>query len=43
LCPRLTNYITEVGQNKVRRFRHENYWAKPLPSFGDVKAKLIND
>jgi uracil-DNA glycosylase len=41
LCPRLTNYITEVGQNKVRRFRHENYWAKPLPSFGDVKAKLL--
>jgi uracil-DNA glycosylase len=41
LCPRLANYITEVGKLKTKRFRGQHYWAKPLPSFGDIKAKLL--
>ena len=41
LCPRLTGYISKVGQIKVKRYITENYWAKPLPSFGDAKAKLL--
>lgn len=41
LCPRLTNYITEIGKLKTKRFISQDYWAKPLPSFGDVKAKLL--
>jgi uracil-DNA glycosylase len=41
LCPRLLNYIEHVGKIKVKRFKDEDYWAKPLPSFGDTKAKLL--
>jgi uracil-DNA glycosylase family 4 len=41
LCPRLSNYIQEIGKSKVKRFMDEEYWAKPLPSFGDIKAKLL--
>ena len=40
-CPRLISYITEIGNAKVRRFQNENYWAKPIPSFGDPKAELL--
>ena len=41
LCPRLSNYIQEIGKSKVKRFINEDYWAKPLPGFGDVEAKLL--
>jgi uracil-DNA glycosylase len=41
LCPRLLNYIDIVGKFKVKRFINQDYWAKPLPSFGDIKAKLL--
>ena len=41
LCPRLSDYIQEVGKSKVKRFINEDYWAKPLPGFGDVEAKLL--
>ena len=41
LCPRLANYITYVGKIKAKRFKDQDYWAKPLPSFGDVNAKLL--
>ena len=41
LCPRLLSYIKQVGKTKVRRFITEDYWAKPLPGFGDSKAQLF--
>ena len=41
LCPRLLDHIEHVGKIKVKRFKNEDYWAKPLPSFGDTKAKLL--
>ena len=41
LCPRLSHYIQEVGKYKVKRFKNEDYWAKPLSGFGDVRAKLL--
>lgn len=41
LCPRLLSYIKEVGKTKVRRFITEDYYAKPLPGFGDPKAQLL--
>ena len=41
LCPRLLSYIKQVGISKVRRFITEDYWAKPLPGFGDSKAQLF--
>ncbi len=41
LCPRLSRYIRKVGQEKVKRFASEEYWARPLPSWGDPNAKLL--
>src|SRR5882724_2453373 len=40
-CPRLVTYLQQVAEQKVRRFRHETYWAKPVPSFGDPQARLL--
>jgi len=40
-CPRLSKYIREVAKNKVKRFSTEKYWGKPLPGFGDPKAKIL--
>ena len=40
-CPRLLSYIDQVGKTKVRRFITEDYYAKPLPGFGDPKAQLF--
>ncbi|MEW6603237.1 MAG: uracil-DNA glycosylase [Thermoproteota archaeon] len=41
LCPRLSRYIKQVGREKVKRFANEEYWARPLPSWGDPDAKLL--
>lgn len=41
LCPRLSAYIKQVGKKKVKRFAHEAYWARPLPSWGDPNARLL--
>jgi uracil-DNA glycosylase family 4 len=40
-CPRLIKYIESIGQTKVKRFSNENYWAKPIPGYGDPKATLL--
>jgi len=40
-CPRLLYYIKQVGKTKVRRFITQDYWAKPLPGFGDPKTQLV--
>jgi len=40
-CPRLVAYRTEVGQVKRRAYRDWNYWAKPVPGFGDPSARLL--
>jgi uracil-DNA glycosylase family 4 len=40
-CPRLSQYIKQIGQERVRRFLHEEYWARPLPSWGDPNARLL--
>ena len=34
-------YIRDVAKNKVRRFKDERYYGKPLSGFGDVNAKLL--
>ena len=41
LCPRLTKYIQEVGKTKTKKHMDQAYWAKPVPTFGDPKAKLL--
>ena len=40
-CPRLSQYIREVAEKKVRRFADEEYYGKPLGGFGDINAKLL--
>lgn len=40
-CPRLSVYIRDVAKNKVRRFKDERYYGKPLSGFGDINAKLL--
>ena len=40
-CPRLVEYRREVGRVKRRAYRDWDYWAKPVPSFGDPEARLL--
>lgn len=40
-CPRLIPYIDEVARVKVKRYRQETYWGKPVPGFGDVNARMM--
>jgi uracil-DNA glycosylase family 4 len=40
-CPRLVNYLKEVQDRRPRRYREWSYWSKPLPSFGDPKARIL--
>ena len=40
-CPRLRRWCREVAQVRVKRFRDERYWGRPLPGFGDPKARLL--
>jgi uracil-DNA glycosylase family 4 len=40
-CPRLRDYCQQVGLDKRRAFRHETYWARPVPGFGDPQARML--
>ena len=40
-CPRLRTYCAEIGRVKRRAYRDETYWAKPVPGFGDPKARVL--
>jgi uracil-DNA glycosylase family 4 len=40
-CPRLREWCREVARVKVRRFADEDYWGRPVPGFGDPKARLL--
>lgn len=41
LCPRLVAWREEAAANPPARFRGEEYWARPVPGFGDAKARLL--
>jgi uracil-DNA glycosylase len=41
LCPRLVEWRENVARERVRRFADQEYWGKPVPSFGDPKARLL--
>ena len=41
LCPRLVRHREAVAAAPPRRYRGESYWARPLPGFGDVEARLV--
>jgi uracil-DNA glycosylase len=40
-CPRLRGHCEEVARVKRRAYRDEEYWGRPVPSFGDPKARLL--
>lgn len=40
-CPRLVEWREQVGREKRAAFRHEDYWARPVPGFGDPAARLL--
>ncbi len=40
-CPRLLAYCRQVAKTKRRAFADWNYWGKPVPNFGDTKARLL--
>jgi uracil-DNA glycosylase family 4 len=40
-CPRLRSWCREVALQKVKRFRDDEYWGRPVPGFGDPKARLL--
>jgi uracil-DNA glycosylase len=40
-CPRLRSYCKEVGRTRKAAFKNEIYWARPVPGFGDPKARVL--
>jgi len=40
-CPRLVAWREQVGREKRAAFRDEEYWARPVPGFGDPAARLV--
>jgi len=40
-CPRLVKWCRAAAREKVRRYQEEPYWGKPVPGFGDSRARLL--
>ena len=40
-CPRLRAYCARVARQKRAAFRDESYWGKPVPGFGDRRARVL--
>ena len=40
-CSRLINFTNKISKKKRKQNINENYWGKPVPGFGDLKAKLM--
>ena len=41
LCPRLVAHREEIGRVQRRAYRGESYWSRPVPGFGDPRARLL--
>jgi uracil-DNA glycosylase len=41
LCPRLVEWRERVGREKRAAFSGEEYWARPVPGFGDPTARIL--
>jgi uracil-DNA glycosylase family 4 len=41
LCPRLVAHREEIGRAKRRAYAAWDYWARPVPGFGDPRARLL--
>ncbi len=40
-CPRLREYCRGIGETRRRAYREHEYWAKPVPGFGDRNARIL--
>jgi uracil-DNA glycosylase family 4 len=40
-CPRLVAWREEVAIERRASFRDETYWARPVPGFGDPRARVL--
>jgi uracil-DNA glycosylase family 4 len=40
-CPRLVAWRELVATEKRAAFRHEEYWGRPVPAFGDPGARVL--
>jgi uracil-DNA glycosylase len=39
-CPRLVAWREQVAREKRAAFQHEHYWGRPVPGFGDPRARV---
>jgi uracil-DNA glycosylase family 4 len=40
-CPRLVSWREEVARVKRAAYANDEYWARPLPGFGDPRARVL--
>ena len=40
-CPRLVAWRELVAREKRASFAHEDYWGRPIPGFGDPRARVM--
>ncbi|HWO70398.1 MAG TPA: uracil-DNA glycosylase [Actinomycetota bacterium] len=40
-CPRLVAWREEVARTRTRRFADQVYWGRPVPGFGDPRARVL--
>lgn len=40
-CRRLVAHCTAVAETRRRAYREQEYWGRPVPSFGDPNARLL--
>ena len=40
-CPRLIQHCRKVAEEKRAAYREETYWGRPVPNFGDSRARML--
>jgi uracil-DNA glycosylase family 4 len=40
-CPRLRTYCRRIAHEKKRAHRDDTYWGRPVPGFGDPRARVL--
>jgi uracil-DNA glycosylase family 4 len=40
-CPRLREYCRGIGEKRRRSYQDQTYWSRPVPGFGDPKARVL--
>jgi uracil-DNA glycosylase len=40
-CSRLRDYCRGIGETRRRAYQDQTYWARPVPGFGDPRARVL--